>query len=65
MTFDFYAFVAAAEQRKSSLGIAGSLIATDALRNKGGQRTAGKRKLLARMKQRAIDAGCEAVRAYY
>lgn len=65
MKFDFYAFLAEAERRKAELGISDEEASTEALRNKGGSRTAAKRRLLARAEDRARDAGRRAVRSYF
>lgn len=65
MTVDFYAFVQAAEQRKRELGIVETAEDTEAMRNKGGNRTQAKRDLLDRAQKRAREAGQEAVRAYF
>lgn len=65
MTFDFYAFVAEAENRKRSLGLDESPAAVDAMRNKGGSRTPAKREMLARIDRRARAAGRTPVPAYY
>ena len=65
MKFDFYAFLAETERRKAELGICDDEASTDALRNKGGARTAAKRRLLARAEERARDAGRAAIRSYF
>ncbi|CDG38946.1 hypothetical protein [Asaia bogorensis] len=53
------------QARKAALGITDSAESVEALRNKGGKRTAGKRELLRRVTQRSIDAGLEPVAAYF
>ncbi|MBC2664228.1 hypothetical protein H7F51_01710 [Novosphingobium flavum] len=65
MKFDFYAFIAEAEQRKRNLGILDDPAATEALRNKGGARTPRKRAMLERMKQRARAVGRKPITAHY
>lgn len=65
MTLDFYTFVYEAEQNKRRFGIDESSEAVDAMRNKGGRRTASKRMMLARAAERARSAGRAAVPAYY
>jgi hypothetical protein len=65
MTVDFYAFVQAAEQRKRELGIVESAEYTEAMRNKGGNRTGAKRDLLGRARKRAQKAGRNAVPTYF
>lgn len=53
------------QARKAALGITDCAEGIEALRNKGGNRTAGKRELLRRVTQRSIDAGLEPVAAYF
>lgn len=63
LSLDIY--LADVEQRKLALGSDESVQATDALRNKGGRRTASKRALLRRAEQRARAAGRVPVLSYY
>ncbi len=65
MKFDFYAFLAEAERRKAELGISNDEASTEELRNKGGSRSAAKRRLLARAKERARGSGRPAARSYF
>ena len=51
--------------RKLELGIRDTPAEVEAMRNKGGRRTSGKRVLLRRTAMRAMAAGVEPVRAYY
>ncbi len=57
--------IAWADARKAGLGMVDDAATTEALRNKGGQRTPEKRELLRRAEARARAAGREPVRAYY
>ena len=65
MKFDFYAFLAEAERRKAELGIRDDEASIEKLRNKGGSRTAAKRRLLARAEKRARSAGRPVVSSYF
>ncbi|MGI4939963.1 MAG: hypothetical protein ACRYHQ_05275 [Janthinobacterium lividum] len=51
--------------RKAQLGIVETTADTDAMRNKGGQRTLAKRELLRRVDERAQAAGRSPIVAYY
>jgi hypothetical protein len=59
---DFCAFVA---QRKAELGIIDTPERTEALRNKGLDRTPEKRELLRRAQERAIEAGIKPIKSYF
>ncbi|MEH3108112.1 MAG: hypothetical protein PGN09_12795 [Sphingomonas fennica] len=65
MIFDFYAFIAEAERRRQALGFDAGEAAIEALRNKGGRRTLGKRALLARAETRARAAGRAPVTGHF
>jgi hypothetical protein len=62
---DFYDFQAQIEQRKRELGIEETEADIEALRNKGGRRTEGKRALLRAAEQRALRSGKSPTRSYY
>ncbi|WP_439596568.1 hypothetical protein [Falsiroseomonas sp.] len=53
------------EARKAELGLIDTPEYTEALRNKGGNRTAEKRELLRRIEQRAKAAGRTPPRAHF
>lgn len=53
------------EARKREIGWVDDDASTDALRNKGGNRTPEKRASLARIDARAIAAGKKPTRSYY
>jgi hypothetical protein len=63
-TLTLNGFLAEIERRKAGLEIDESPGAVDALRNKGVIRTAAKRALLHRAKDRARKAGVRPVRSY-
>jgi hypothetical protein len=52
-------------KRKAELGIIDSPERTEALRNKGLNRTPEKRELLRRAQERAIAAGVKPIKAYF
>jgi hypothetical protein len=58
-------YLAAIEARRAALAMVDGPAETDAMRNKGGARTAEKRELLRRAAARAEAAGIEPVRAYF
>ena len=58
-------YLAKIEARKAELGLLDTPERTDAMRNKGGNRTPEKRELLRRIEERARAAGLEPLRAYY
>lgn len=62
---DLNAWFAELDQRKRELGIADTEEYTEAMRNKGGNRTPEKRELLRRMAERARAAGKTPIKAYY
>ncbi len=53
------------EARRDALGILDTPAEVEALRNKGARRTPEKRALLARIRQRALEAGVEPLKAYF
>jgi hypothetical protein len=53
------------EARKLATGLLDTPEATEAMRNKGGQRTPAKRELLRRTEERARARGLAPVAAYY
>jgi hypothetical protein len=59
---ELWAFV---DQRKAELGIVDTPERTEALRNKGLNRTPEKRELLRRAQERAIAAGVKPIKAYF
>jgi hypothetical protein len=63
-TLTLIGFLADIERRKAGLSVDESAGAVDALRNKGGSRTAAKRAILQRAKARARLAGVKPVRSY-
>jgi hypothetical protein len=63
-TLTLLGFLADVERRKARLDVDESAGAVDALRNKGGSRTAAKRAILQRAKARARLAGVKPVRSY-
>lgn len=65
MKFDFDTFIADIEQRKQALGLKDDALTTEALRNKGGSRSPGKRTMLERAEQRARNAGRKPIPAHY
>ncbi|MDE1916831.1 MAG: hypothetical protein KGJ57_12630 [Sphingomonadales bacterium] len=65
MKFDFYAFVAEAEAYKQQMGLEDTPAATEALRNKGDNRTSQKRGMLARLERRAREAGRQSLPGHY
>jgi len=65
MKFDFYAFVAETEAYKQALGLEDTPATTEAMRNKGLNRTPRKRVALERMEQRALSAGRKSPTAHY
>ncbi len=65
MKFDFYAFVAETEAYKQALGLDDTPVTTEAMRNKGLNRTPRKRGALERMEQRALSAGRKSPPAHY
>jgi hypothetical protein len=52
-------------ERKAALGIEDTPAATEAMRNKGGQRTVSKRQLLAQAEERAAAAGRSPIKSYF
>lgn len=52
-------------RRKAELGIVETEERTDAMRNSGARRTPGKRAMLARIDERARDAGVTPLKARY
>jgi hypothetical protein len=59
---ELWAFV---DQRKAELGIVETPERTEALRNKGLNRTPEKRELLRRSQERALAAGVQPIKAYF
>jgi hypothetical protein len=59
---ELWAFV---DQRKAELGIVEPPERTEALRNKGLNRTPEKRELLRRSQERAIEADVQPIKAYF
>lgn len=53
------------EAKKREIGWVDDETSTDALRNKGGNRSPGKRAFLARIEARAVAAGKKPVRSYF
>lgn len=62
---DFYEFLAAATARKEALGLTDTPDETEAMRNKGGNRTPEKREFLRRIEERARAAGRVPLKTYY
>lgn len=58
-------FTAQIEARKREIGMVDDATTTEAMRNKGGNRTPKKRAFLSRIDGRAKAAGKTPVRAYY
>lgn len=58
-------FLEGIRQRKAELGIVDALERTEAMRNKGARRTEEKRAMLARVDERARQAGITPLKAYY
>ena len=63
-TLTLIGFLAEIERRKRSLRMDESAGAVEALRNKGGSRTAAKRAMIKRARVRAQRAGVRPVRSY-
>jgi hypothetical protein len=63
-TLTLTAFLAEIERRKAGLAMDESAAAIDALRNKGGSRTAAKRAIIKRARDRARLAGVKPQRSY-
>ena len=53
------------QERKEALGIVDDEEYTEAMRNKGGERTTEKRELLRRVRDRAVAAGRTPIKAYF
>ena len=65
VTISMADFTAQIEARKREIDMVDDAATTEAMRNKGGNRTPEKRVLLARIEERAIAAGRKPVRSYY
>ena len=65
VTISMADFTAQIEARKREIGMVDDSATTEAMRNKGTNRTPQKRVLLARIEERAIAAGRKTVRSYY
>lgn len=65
VTISMADFTAQIEARKREIGMVDDASTTEAMRNKGANRTPQKRVLLARIEERAIAAGRKPVRSYY
>ena len=65
VTISMADFTAQIEARKREIGMVDEAATTEAMRNKGTNRTPQKRVLLARIEERAIAAGRKPVRSYY
>jgi hypothetical protein len=58
-------YLESVEHRKAELGWIDTPETTEAMRNKGANRTPEKRELLRRMAERARAAGLEPIKAYF
>lgn len=58
-------FLAEVRARKRQLGLVDTPERTEAMRNRGENRTPEKRALLRRIEERAREAGLEPIRSYY
>ncbi len=65
VTISMADFTAQIEARKREIGMVDDAATTEAMRNKGGNRTPKKRALLSRIEGRAIAAGRKPLRSYY